>query len=287
VAAPNIWTVGTGKTYATISAAIAAAGTLVGDFVEVYATAAGSYPENVNLNKEGVRVVGMIPNQGVIINPAAGSIFTMGNNSTGLHNVTLTSAANTDRVTISAFFSVRVSSCVCIGGSYGIREANNVNYQGNKIDNCLIYGASVVGIEGTVNTGFVMLEHCTICKCTTAGTRNALGRFLARGMLCAGNGTDYLGSGVSSQNVSADLTAPGVGNVTGFNTADFVNYAGNDFRISQAARLTTLARLPGYPLVATDITGRRRPTRERVFFAGAYHGFEQPTWGVGELSGIA
>lgn len=286
MAAPVIHTVGTGKTYATISAATAAAGVVSGDVIEVYAGGVVNvYTENVSFGVKRLYAKGMIPNQGVKIknSGASNTVYNTGSyffiNNFAIENTAATKTALYGGGGLWAY------NCVLIG-SGGANGAYHSAGSAGGYFNCLAYGFT--------SNGFVYGGHCFHCgafKNTTAGFSGNGGAASAAplGCLAAGNGTDYL-SCVDSPwqwNVSGDLTAPGVGSVTGFNTANCVNYAGNDFRISQAARLTTLARLPGYPLVATDITGRRRPTRERVFFAGPYHCFEQPTWGVGELSGIA
>jgi len=286
MAAPVIHTVGTGMSYATISAAIAAAGTVSGDAIEVYAGGVGNvYAEYVDMQTSGknLQLLGMVPNRGITIQRNAGGGYVvraetrqcfvsnfviqgLGANMAGVYTVYSGTLFNCELVGPGTGTGV-------VGGAYG------------RIINCIARGWDG-GFQCNVGSPG-QFWHCTSCHNVSYGFNgNGVGSNTAYGCLAAGNGVNDYRNTNTQWCVSGDASAAGIGCVTGFNTADFVDYAGNDFRISQAARLTTLARLPGYPLVPTDITGRRRPTREHVFFAGAYHCFEQPTWGVGELSGI-
>jgi len=294
MAAPNIWTVGTAKVFATISGAIAAAGTVAGDVIEVYDTAGHTYAEQVSYSKT-LQIIGMLGWAGLTITSNSGGNVTVGLNALGaqIENFTIinTSGAANSRALGSNVNVVWAKSCRLTGSLFGcLVGAGGGPYL--HLQNCLIDNNNQWGAYCVNASNGLMLHHCTVVKNVLGGVGRSAGWIGAQGCLAAGNGAggDYSAvTGYPYWNVSGDLTAPGAGSVTGFNTADFVNFAGNNFGIRPGARLTTLARLPGYSVweVVKDITGRRRPTRERVMFAGCYYCFEQPTWGVGEMSGIA
>lgn len=290
MAAPVIHTVGAGYTYATISAAIAAAGTVNGDVIEVYAGGvANVYTEDVALNK-GLQLICMVPNQGVTIYSATapnGNAIVLSVAASLVRGFTIRPRGTGAGVYGNVGSYSLIDRCNFIPGTanlgYGVNAWNAIHL---RIRNCIARDF----LRGFASWSiFNVAEHCTAVRCASANFWSEhAGELQVVGCLSAGGAADYsaLVTAPLGWNVSADLTAPGTGSVTGFNTADFVNYAGNDFRISQAARLTTLARLPGYPVLAVENGVRRRPVRERVFYAGAHHCFEQPSWGVGELSGI-
>lgn len=289
MATPNIWTVGTGKTFATISAAITAAGTVAGDFIEVYGNATNSYNEVVTVNKS-LHVVGMRGWAGLVIfgNLGGNALVTLAalNASLGNFSIYNTSVVANSRACGGNSGNMRYYNCRMYNSLYGVETGAG----GNELylQNCLMDNNSGNGIYSVAASNNVWIDHCTLAKNALNGWFKSLGTAVGNSVLSAGNGADFNNiSAASAWCVSGDLTAPGSGAVTGFNTADFVNFAGNDFRISPAARLTTKARIPGYSTWPTDLTYRRRPTRERVNFAGCYYGLEQPTWGVGELSGVA
>lgn len=291
MATPNVWTVGTGMTYATISAAIAAAGTVNGDFINVYATAGNVYAEQVVFAPKYLCVVGMVPNQGLTITSANATTVTV-NSYSYLSNFSIisTRAGGSNIVSLGSYAT---ALALLISGSGAGLGLNNglACIGGARAFNCIAYNVGI-GMYGNLSGALGEVIHCGAFKCTTYGYgTNAAASFLTINCIGAGCGTADFRNDVNNvfdeDCVSADLSADGPGGVTGFATADFVNWAGNDFRISQTARLSSLARVPGQSKHSTDITGRRRPSREGVFYAGAYHCFEQPTWGVGELSGIA
>lgn len=301
-------TVGTGYTFATISAAIAAAA--AGDFVAVYAGGVGNvYNEQVSIAGQALHVQGMLPNQGISISWGAAHTVLMADNITGrylaIKNFTVINTGGFNGVnqsnnagTAVRCESIRAFQTGAAGVSAGIMVCNGGTAGGPAINalNCTASGFGWGFRTNASRTG--QPWFCTAVNSAISGFDGQTAGYPMYCRCCvgAGNAVDYSGvfSAENTHNVSADLTAPGLQAVTGFNPADFVNIATGDVRIAQAARLTTLARILGYPLLPTDITGRRRPSREpaappadnNFFYAGAYHCFEQPTWGPGELSGI-
>jgi hypothetical protein len=98
--------------------------------------------------------------------------------------------------------------------------------------------------------------------------------------LASDNGVDYLNAQAldCAWNVSSDLTAPGSGTRTGFNNANFVNYAGDDFRLAAAGE--NGANIDGWPLVREDYLGNLRERDTLIFYAGAHDPYVPPTGGL-------
>jgi hypothetical protein len=162
--------------------------------------------------------------------------------------------------------------------------ANGFNGSGNvRFINCIAYNNANRGWRGTA--AGVICIHCTAVDNTNFGfTANVVGWLSCHGSLASDNGQDYLaalGGALSAWNTSSDLTAPGSGPQTGFNNADFVNYAGDDFRLSTANMFVTLALFDGNPLSREDFQGMLRDRDDHRFWAGASHPWAQPTWPAG------
>jgi hypothetical protein len=139
-------------------------------------------------------------------------------------------------------------------------------YAATRLINCLARDSAV----GFFTDQTAMFLNCTAVDNTTYGFQggNNAGCILCIG---AGNGTadfyQIYTTAVTCLNTSADATAPGAGSVTGFLTSDFVDYAGNDFRLKASVKDTTKARFAGYPRYPRDGFGQTKKTGG-VIYAG-------------------
>ena len=256
-----ILTVGTGKTYATISAAVTAASS--GDTIAVYSNATNIYTENVDVQK-CLQIVGMVANRGLTITQSLGIVvqfsFTGAVRGACFENFKVV-ATGTATMAVDAWYSayaLTIRNVEMVGGT----TAACRGYVGTRFINCLARDAAV---------GFYTDQLCYFLNCTAVDntTYGFQGGNNAVCYLCisAGNGTaDYYQiPAYSSLNTSADGTAPGSGSVTGFLTSDFVDYAGNDFRIRDGARFSTLARFLGYPRYPFDAFGQLKKALGYVY----------------------
>jgi len=256
-----ILTVGTGKTYATISAANTAASS--GDTIAVYSNATNIYTENVDVQK-CLQIVGMVANRGLTITQSLGIVvqfsFTGAVRGACFENFKVV-ATGTATMAVDAWYSayaLTIRNVEMVGGT----TAACRGYIATRYINCLARDAAV---------GFYTDQICYFLNCTAVDntTYGFQGGNTAICYLCisAGNGTaDYYQiPAYSSLNTSADGTAPGSGSVTGFLTSDFVDYAGNDFRIRDGARFSTLARFLGYPRYPFDAFGQLKKALGYVY----------------------
>lgn len=259
-----ILTVGTGKTYATISAAVTAASS--GDTIAVYANATNTYTENVDASFKLLQIIGMVPNRGVTITAASGTVvkFSVSVNSGGSYfdnfKVVATGTAGIGIDAWYAAYALVISDIEAVGGT----TAAIRGYISTRLINCLARDAAV----GFWTDQLVTFLNCTAVDNTTYGFQGGTG---AHCIMCigAGNGTaDFYQIGSRTYlNASADGSAPGAGSVTGFFTTDFVDYANDDFRLKAAVAGTTLARFDGYPLHPLDGYNQVRK-RGGIVFAG-------------------
>jgi hypothetical protein len=105
--------------------------------------------------------------------------------------------------------------------------------------------------------------------------------------LASDNGTDYnnMYAAGSAWNVSSDLTAPGSGSRTGFTNNNFVNYAGDDFRLNYPQNATG-ANIDGWPLVDVDYLLNTREKDTLIFYAGAHDPYVPPAGGAPTCLGV-
>jgi hypothetical protein len=272
-----IVTVGTGKTYSTIGAAVTAAS--AGDIVECYATGSNTYTEAVAITKS-LQLRAMIADHGLIITFNSGSTVNVTTNApVVVEGFTLTTtstsgiAANCGGAVVYAQPVYR--NCIIwnnagsAGTTIGINSLSAAG--GNPVAvNCEVYGFAT-GIYGAA-TRHVTVLHCTVSNCTIGMTANTTNNCHPMATVSAGNGTDFAAIGSSTvaiHAVSADATAAGINPVTGFATADFENYAGNDLRIKASVKTTTAARILGCPWLREDGLGQiRRRSAGGYFYAG-------------------
>ena len=259
-----VLTVGTGKTYATISAAVTAASS--GDTIAVYANATNTYTENVDASSKLLQIIGMVPNRGVTITAASGTVvkFSVSFNSGGSYfenfKVVATGTAGIGVDAWYAAYALVIRDIEAVGGT----TAAIRGYISTKLINCLARDAAV----GFWTDQLVTFLNCTAVDNTTYGFQ---GGNNAHCIMCigAGNGTaDFYQIGSRTYlNASADGSAPGAGSVTGFLTSDFVDYAGDDFRLKSSVKDTTKAKFDGYPRYPYDGFGQGKKTGG-VIYAG-------------------
>ena len=246
-----ILTVGTGKTYSTISTAITASSS--GDIIEVYATTANTYSEGISLGTKILYVRAMVAAHALIINNTAGVGVTFpATQFAGIvEGFTIKASSNNNGVTVvsSAAPNCFVVNCkIYQGGTAGTGVGISTNQAttvsgGHPASNCIIWNFAT-GLHTATTSRFTAPYHCTVVDCTTGITTVTVGAAVPNACLVAGGTTNYANcSAVSAWNVSADATAPGVAAATGFVTTDFVDYAGDDFRLKAAVIGTTLAKV--------------------------------------------
>jgi hypothetical protein len=140
----------------------------------------------------------------------------------------------------------------------------------SKFTNCLAWGGSGYGFQ---YKGYFF--HCTAVNCPTYGFQSRSRVCLSVLCLAAGCGTAGFNSGTyfwqGLLNCADDTSAPGGGSASGFLTSDFVDYAGNDFRLRDGVRFTTKARFYGHPITLLDAFGNLRKDGPYV-----YAGFHDP-----------
>lgn len=274
--------VGTGYAFATIQAAINASAS--GDIVEVYGNGltpliSGAYNENVVDNGlNGIQVIGMCPDQGVRVWSNAGRIFeVINNNAWHIENFQIdgNGGANT-----GVYLDTAPGSCVKRCRIYNVLQdgiydnSQNGLMENNVIYSCVRYG---VAMQAQCTNRY---QHNTSCKNTSTGIwAVGAGVWGVYGNVCTGNVVaDYTNIGAQAAwNSSGDLTAPGISPQPGFLNTDFINYAGNDYRLRTATMLTTRAMFEGYPLSREDFQTMLRD-RDGMFWAGASHPWLAPTW---------
>ncbi len=256
-----VLTVGTGKTYAAINTARAAASS--GDCVAVFAGGASNvYAENVIDNGLHIQIVGMVAKQGITIKPSAGTHCIRLTGFSEARNFTVTTSGSTQQgVTPSTWADVRDVIAHTIAYGFNFSGATN------QITNCLAYNCTTNGYRLENSS---LIRHCSAVDCGTGFNGAGGGSAQVRGCLAAGNTTDFGGSvhaTLSMWNVSGDGTAPGISPQTGFNTADFTNYAGDDFTLGTT---NTQAKFNGEPLTPLDgkAQTRKRYRQNNVFYAG-------------------
>jgi len=274
-----ILTVGTGKTYATISAAITASSS--GDIIEVYATTGNIYTETITTATKALQIVGMVANRVITITNNVATVVTL-QNTTGailFKNFTVVGTASTSVACVGmSFASGAVVDVTATGAVHATGKgfAGSTTNAGVFVINCLAYDNT----NGFTSFGAgvaLLFVHCTAVDNTENGFWQGLaGGYPCRAYLClgAGNGEDFdttqtVWVASACMNASADSTAPGVGSATGFLTTDFEDYAGNDFRLKASVKETTKARFYGYPLHPYDAFGNQRNI-DGIVFAGAH-----------------
>ncbi len=253
-----VLTAGSGKTYATISAAITAASS--GDSIDCYDA---TWSETVAY---GSKVLSIINRRAGIMSATitastTGAVVTGHSTQVGfsyLINFTVTNSHASAGGSVTAGTTTGAYlyclSCRATGTySYG--------FAGNNVALVLCFNCVADNITGTgfgINgmNALAWLYHCTACKCGYGIASNS-SWVRASWSLAAGNTTaDYTAGAHRDHCVSADLTAISgttfAGCATGFDTADFEDYANNDFRLRAAVAGTTVAKLYGRTIVRTD-----------------------------------
>jgi hypothetical protein len=256
-----ILTVGTGTTYSTISAAMTAASS--GDTIAAYSNATNTYTENVAVQKV-LQIIGMAPGRGITITAASGIVvqFSGSLNSYGsfFENFRVL-ATGTATMAVDAWYAAYALTIRDIEAAGGTTAAFR-GYANTRFINCLVRDAAV----GFWTDQSAVFLNCVAVDNTTYGFQ---GGSSGNCVLCigAGNGTaDFYQAVIySCLNTSADATAPGAGSVTGFLTSDFVDYAGNNFRLKASVKDTTKARFAGYPRYPRDGFGGERQTAGIVY----------------------
>ncbi|HHN46813.1 MAG TPA: hypothetical protein ENN09_05160, partial [Planctomycetes bacterium] len=227
-----VFSVGSGKTYATISAAISASSS--GDVIEVYETDGNTYAEYVSDgSREGLQIIARAAEPlSLTITRSTGIVVNLwGAKGKHIHGFRIVCTGSGERcLYLNSGFA---ENCVFTGAS--LRGADlNLGF----LHNCLAY-ANNVGILCT--TSYDNVDNCTAVKNTGDGiAASSPTRGDVRACLSAGNGGSAFSTGLaltrSHWNVSDDATAPGAGSVTGFDVDDFIDFAGNDFRLKYAAK---------------------------------------------------
>jgi len=274
--------VGSAYAFATIQGAINASAS--GDVVEVYGNGAtplvsGDYNENLVDNAlNGIQVTGMLASQGVRVHSNAGTLLSIALNYAWLvENIEFDGEGT-------------AAGGIALAGSHNTLShlvIHDINGRGVTMSayslavNCAAYDC-VVGFEGTA-ANVPTYTACTAVDCSTAGfSGNGPGRIICIACLGSTNTADFVNAVAlfSTWNASSDLTAPGSSPQTGFLNTDFVNYAGDDFRLLAAVKATTQARFDGNPPVKDDAFYARRSktlTGAAVFYAGFHHPITVPT----------
>jgi len=278
--------VGSLYAFAVIQNAINASAS--GDGVEVYGNGgtplvSGDYNENLTDNAlNGVQLIGMLESaDGIMpairIHSNAGQVFTVaGNDGWHLENFEVDGESGATYGIQMASFIGSVSRCVvhdCV--TVGIDTGND----SVAVSNCVVYDCGIGFDDGT--TQYARFVHCTAVDNTVGFNGPFVNDLSCRACLASDNGTDYVNAvaQVCAWNVSSDLTAPGAGSRTGFTNNNFVNYAGDDFRLIKPQNATG-ADIDGRPLVSGDYLAARRSRSDAgasVFFAGAHHPITVPT----------
>ncbi len=265
-------TVGTGKTYSTISDAITASSS--GDSIEVYAGGvANTYAEKLAL---GAKILSISNMSGVTITisgTGGGYVYSGAGIGSTLDGFTITSTGAAAWLIGSNCF---LSNCILDGASK-THSGIYVNSWTTGTVNCLVKNC-VTGILSNSSASYTKHVFLTVVNCTTGFQTNSSGAGFAMYCIVAGCTTGF--TTVSNFNdilcCSDDATADGVGSVTGFDTADFVDYAGGDFRLKAAVALTTKALFYGYPITHDDAFGNIRKTTG-VVYAGWHDPASYPT----------
>lgn len=259
--------VGTGFPFATISGSMVPAAS--GDGSVVYPNATNTYTENITDNAlNAYQIVADVAagNQAITITAAAGTVITVSSNHGWLiENFEIDGQGTaTTGVFLTGANNCLVARCIVHDfTTYGIRFTNVLS----EAANCLCYNC---GDSGFFSSGALpRCKHCTAVDNTTGGFRgNGALNFALSACLASDNGTDYINAtGIyCAWNVSSDLTAPGSGVRTGFLNANFVNYAGDDFRLAAAGE--NGANIDGWPVVDVDFLLNRRRKDSLLFYAG-------------------
>jgi len=260
--AATIRTVGTGKTYATIQAAINASSS--GDIILVYAGGvANVYDENVAVGAGKVyTIIGMVANRGITITHSSGvvvNLMTAYPHHFENFKVVATGAATYALDAYSQGHYQMIINCEFVGGS----SAAARGYVGTRFYNCLARDSAGDGFQSNQD---MQCFNCTSVDNGANGFNCSNARLI--NCLAAGNTTKDFVSGAMYYCVSEDATAAGVLGVTGFDTADFVDYAGNDFRLKAAVIGSTKAEMNGYPYVRFDELNFTRSTTTNKIYAG-------------------
>lgn len=253
-------TVGTAKDQATWSGAAVASSS--GDAIVGYAGGVGNvYTEYLNLDgKIGRLVRGTIAAQGITLKRNTGYSVRMASSfNTVLQNLTIDGDGGSDVCVYAGGYACIVRDCVAFGADgYGFQATGAAVL----MINCIAYG-NLTGFWATANTANHIF--CTASKNTEHGfAGSALNRLVCH-FCISSNGTaggvDFANIYVlaSAWNTSGDGTADGVDpSINTFVETDFVDYAGDNFRLKGAVAATTAARREGYPPVAFDMDGNER-----------------------------
>lgn len=265
-----VLTVGTGKTYATISAAITAASS--GDIIQVYATTANTYSETISYASKNLQIVNCSA-QVLTLTAASGNVVTLSGVGSLLFGFHI-AVNNGWCLTASGYsYSARIENCV---GYRLSGTTSGFNLPGMYvIVNSIAYGHSDKGFvsNGATWWGQGNCFHCGAFKNSTYGFYSNVGSIFPFLCVAAGNVTQDFCTGLPGGNTddilcaSADASADGAGSVTGFLTTDFVDYANNDFRLKASVKDTTKARFDGYPFYPLDGYNQVRK-RGGVVYAG-------------------
>ncbi|MBN1809996.1 MAG: right-handed parallel beta-helix repeat-containing protein [Planctomycetes bacterium] len=274
-------TVGTGKTYATISAAVAAADS--GDTIAVYETGGNTYAENVSASGKSLQIVGLVPGRGITVAAEGTSAcFYLGSSHGTLVRNFHFDATSTSGHGIDVTNSSGVTVAECSASGAGASKAGFYNWNsGCTFVNCVSwdngYGFRFAQSGNAVN--------CTACKNSTAGFYGSNYTLALVLCLAAGNGTDFdrsaSGPDACMLCASADSSVFGTGSAIGFNTADFTEYAEDDFTLNVTS---TEARFEGYPPVRDDFDGGAR--RTGGFPNHVYAGASDPDPDVPSVPGV-
>jgi len=281
--------VGSLYAFAVIQNAINASAS--GDIVEVYGNGgtplvSGNYNENLNDNAlNNIQLLGMLPVQpgtilpGVRVHANVGIVIQVANQEAWLiENIEFDGEGGAAwGIYISGTPHSTVRRCVVHGCTTAAIYV--LASTGGRTINCIAYN-SLTGFAN--NNAAQTFIQCTAVDNTDGFGGTGPGDMSCHACLASSNTADYtnFSAGDNSWNTSSDLTAPGSAPQPGFLNTDFVNYAGDDFRLRAAVKATTQARFDGRPLAAGDYFAARRSRSDagaNVFFAGAHHPITVPT----------
>ncbi len=262
-----ILTVGTGKTHATISAAVAAGSS--GDVIEVYATSGNTYTETVLSATNWYHIIGLVVSQGLTITNSSGNqVVQFGGNSNAAGNVLENFTIDATGTVLRCLHSSKssIARINMTGGTQGGHFASNRTVAVN----CIAQNTGGYGVQSAASGGNVFFFY-TAADCAAVGMDNSgVADIFPVLCLSSGNiGADYdnFGAGqAGALNVSEDGTAPGTGAVTSFVDADL----DGTYRLLPGVAATTLARRIAYPPIGLvrDIDELTRK-QTGIAFAGA------------------
>lgn len=166
---------------------------------------------------------------------------------------------------VSAASDVLIEACLFIGNSPGLADGIRVTSAASASKRVTLINNVFRGFSGSSRSAVLVAGGIVTLLNNTAvasryGARRTGGSLVARNTLSVGNTTDYSGTFASgsSNNVSADQTAPALGTYYRGATVTFVNASGGDYHLASG---DTGARDRGANLSATfnlDIDGHAR-----------------------------